>query len=70
MRKHRGEFKICKKTLGMSSMYQDKKTGSFKYVSRNQHKSAGKQPSACHLFHAGFLLGLFFNPKDGDEMFL
>jgi hypothetical protein len=22
-----------------------------------------------YLFHAGFLLGLFFNPEDGDEIF-
>jgi hypothetical protein len=23
---------------------------------------------ACHLLHAGFLLGLFFDPEDGDKM--
>jgi hypothetical protein len=28
-------------------------------------KAGGKQS-----FHAGFLLGLFFNPKDGGDMFL
>jgi hypothetical protein len=27
-------------------------------------------PSASYLFHAGFLLGLFFDPEDGDYMFL
>jgi hypothetical protein len=26
--------------------------------------------SACHLVHAGFLVELFFNPKDGGKMFL
>jgi hypothetical protein len=26
--------------------------------------------SACHLLHAGFLLGLFFNPEDGGDLFL
>jgi hypothetical protein len=26
--------------------------------------------SACYLLHAGFLLGLFFNPEDGGDMFL
>jgi hypothetical protein len=26
--------------------------------------------SACHLLHAAFLLGLFFGPKNGGDMFL
>jgi hypothetical protein len=26
--------------------------------------------SACYLIHAGFLLGLFFDPEDGGDMFL
>jgi hypothetical protein len=26
--------------------------------------------SACYLLHAGFLLGLFFDPEDGNDMFL
>jgi hypothetical protein len=25
---------------------------------------------ACYLLHAGFLLGSFFDPEDGGEMFL
>jgi hypothetical protein len=25
---------------------------------------------ACYLLHAGFLLGLFFDPEDGGDMFL
>jgi hypothetical protein len=29
-----------------------------------------KQSPACYLFHASFLLDLFFNPEDGDDMFL
>jgi hypothetical protein len=32
-------------------------------------KSVGKQV-ASRAFHAGFLLGLFFDPEDGDGMFL
>jgi hypothetical protein len=24
----------------------------------------------CYLFHAGFLLGLFFDSEDGGDMFL
>jgi hypothetical protein len=26
--------------------------------------------SVCYLLHAGFLLGLFFDREDGDEIFL
>jgi hypothetical protein len=26
--------------------------------------------SACYLFHGGFLLGLFFDPEDGGDIFL
>jgi hypothetical protein len=26
--------------------------------------------SACYLLHAGFLLGLFFDPEDEGNMFL
>jgi hypothetical protein len=26
--------------------------------------------SACYLLYAGFLLGLFFDPEDGGDMFL
>jgi hypothetical protein len=25
--------------------------------------------SACYLLHTGFLLGLFFDPEDGGDMF-
>jgi hypothetical protein len=33
--------------------------------------SAGsKQSSACDLLLAGFVLGLFFNPEGGGDMFL
>jgi hypothetical protein len=29
-----------------------------------------KASSACYLVHAGFVLGLFFNPEAGGDMFL
>jgi hypothetical protein len=32
-------------------------------------KETSKKP-ACYLFHAGFLLGLFFGPEDEGDMFL
>jgi hypothetical protein len=31
-------------------------------------KSGGKQSRAATCFHAGFLLGLFFDPEDGGDM--
>jgi hypothetical protein len=36
----------------------------------NKHEAGSKQTSAYYLLHAGFLLGLFFNPEDGNDMFL
>jgi hypothetical protein len=33
-------------------------------------KPGSKQSSASYLFHGGFLLGLFFEPEDGGDMFL
>jgi hypothetical protein len=29
-----------------------------------------KVNSACYMFHAGFLLGLFVDPEDGGDMFV
>jgi hypothetical protein len=34
---------------------------------RYQHEAGG---SAYHVLHVGFLLGLFFNPEDGGNIFL
>jgi hypothetical protein len=34
------------------------------------HQPSVKESSAWYLLHAGFLLGLFFNPKDAGDMFL
>jgi hypothetical protein len=31
---------------------------------------ARNQSEACYLLHAGFLLGLFFDPNDGGDIFL
>jgi hypothetical protein len=35
---------------------------------KNQHEDGSKQGSACHLFHADFLLDLLLNPQDGGNM--
>jgi hypothetical protein len=41
---------------------------------RNQREAGSRYQaesgSACYLLHAGFLLDLFFDPKDGGDMFL
>jgi hypothetical protein len=39
---------------------------------RNQRETRWKAepPLLATCFHAGFLLGLFFNPEDGGDMFL
>jgi hypothetical protein len=29
-----------------------------------------EQSCACYFLHTGFLLGLFFDPEDGSDMFL
>jgi hypothetical protein len=36
------------------------------------HRAAdiSKYGSACYLLHAGFFIGLFFDPEDGGYMFL
>jgi hypothetical protein len=33
-------------------------------------KNKPSKSSACYLLHTGFLHGMFFNPEDGDNMFL
>jgi hypothetical protein len=33
-------------------------------------KAGGTQSPVCHLLHASFLLGLFFDPEDGGDVFL
>jgi hypothetical protein len=36
----------------------------------NQHFLGMFRSFACYVLHAGFLLGLFFNPEDGGYIFL
>jgi hypothetical protein len=41
------------------------------YIRRFPHSSHVSRPkSACYPLHAGFFLGLFFEPEDGGDMFL
>jgi hypothetical protein len=37
---------------------------------QTQHKAGSMQTSACYLFHAGLVLGIFFNPEDEGDAFL
>jgi hypothetical protein len=36
----------------------------------NQNFRGTRGASACYMSHYGFLLGVFFNPEDGGNMFL
>jgi hypothetical protein len=40
------------------------------FGARNQREAGSKLSSAYYLLHAGFLLGLFFDPEDEVGMFL
>jgi hypothetical protein len=40
----------------------------FEVLTAVAMKSSGRAGAAC--FHAGFLLGLFFDPEDGVDIFL
>jgi hypothetical protein len=71
---------------GLEEFYQDYKTEqsiesqatfmrnilppSLRLNSKPSKKIAKIRQSACCLFHAGFLLGLFFNLEDGGSTFL
>lgn len=41
----------------------------IKYISI-VHRMLRPHTSTCYLLHAGFLLGLFFDTENGDEIFL
>jgi hypothetical protein len=38
--------------------------------SKNKPRKKPTELSACYLLHAGFLIGLLFNPEDRGNMFL
>jgi hypothetical protein len=40
------------------------------YAKQETSKKQVGNLSACHLLLTGFLLGLLFDPEDGDDMFL
>jgi hypothetical protein len=41
----------------------------LRIIEAKNQRNAGNKHSAPYLLHAGFSLGLFFFPEDGDDMF-
>jgi hypothetical protein len=50
--------------------YQSNQLAEISGLYRKQEGNCISDCSACYLLRAGFFLGLFFDPKDGGEMFL
>jgi hypothetical protein len=42
----------------------------FSEAVKKQGQRIRQAELGCYLLHAGFLLGLFFDPEDGGDMFL
>jgi hypothetical protein len=65
-------FKILTAVIMQSSVFWDVTPCSPLEVNRHFRGTAGSKfnNQACYLFHAGFLLSLFFDPEGGGDISL
>jgi hypothetical protein len=61
-------------SLGYNVMYSVESQSTFRRNMSPPSSESKNKPSrnlqSCYLLHAGFLLGLFFDPEDAGDMFL
>jgi hypothetical protein len=63
-------FEVLTAMVVKSTVFWDNMPCSPLKVDQHFGETHYKQSSAPYLLHAGFLLGLFFDPEDGGNMFL
>jgi hypothetical protein len=65
------DIRLCSPLKGRLTFWRNKSPPSSGSKNKPSKKPAwNRYCSAYYLFHSTFLLALFFNPEDGDDMFL